>query len=286
MALVAARTDRGTRKPTNEDACCVEVAKTRFGDAVMAIVCDGVGGLVRGEVASSTVVARFASWFEGELPVLLDGMAEVDAFPFAAVRVVWGVLLSSVNEQIRAYGASIGANLGSTFTGVIACQGRFLAAHVGDCRLYQIGPREFRQVTEDQTLLAQKLASGELSPEHAATFAQKNVILQSVGTERVLRPSFYEGAFSPDDIFVVLCDGAYRRIGGERVCRCFQGIDRTSEHAMEGACERVMRESLERGESDNLTVACFSGNLVRVEPTRDTRDFCDVRTMVSRGGAA
>ena len=103
MALVAARTDRGTRKPTNEDACCVEVAKTRFGDAVMAIVCDGVGGLVRGEVASSTVVARFASWFEGELPVLLDGMAEVDAFPFAAVRVVWGVLLSSVNEQIRAY---------------------------------------------------------------------------------------------------------------------------------------------------------------------------------------
>ena len=266
MALLAARTDKGTRKPTNEDACCIEVAETRFGEVAMAIVCDGVGGLARGELASSTVVERFATWFEEELPMLVEGMADTGAFQFSTVRAVWGALLSGLNELVQAYGTSVGANLGSTFTGIIACQGRYLVAHIGDCRLYQVGPRQFRQVTEDQTLLAKKLASGELRPEDAASFAQKNVILQSVGTERVLRPSFYEGTFAPDDLFVILCDGAYRRIGGEGVRRNFQGIDYASERAMGEACERVIRESLEQGEQDNLTVVCFSGDLIQVAP--------------------
>lgn len=44
MAYLAARTDKGVRKQVNEDACCIEVAQTSFGEVLMAVVCDGVGG--------------------------------------------------------------------------------------------------------------------------------------------------------------------------------------------------------------------------------------------------
>lgn len=263
MAYIAVRTDKGARKPTNEDACCIEVANTCFGEVVMAIVCDGVGGLVRGELASSTIIERFVTWFEDELPMLMDGMIDTGYFQFSTVRAVWGALLASLNELIQAYGTSVGGKLGSTFTGIIACQDRYLVAHVGDCRLYQVSLRQFRQVTEDQTLLAKKLSSGEIAPEDAASFSQKNVILQSVGTERVLRPTFYEGSFEPEDIFVILCDGAYRLIGGEGVRRNYQGLDYQNERALNDACERIISENLNAGEVDNITVVCFSGDLVK-----------------------
>lgn len=261
MAVLAARTDKGPRKQTNEDACCAIAADTKFGEVLMAIVCDGVGGLARGELASSTVIDRFVEWFETELPTLIEGMVDTGAFQFSTVRFIWEALLQNTNELIQSYGTSTRSSFGTTFTGVIVCQGHYLVGHVGDCRLYQVGPRSFRQVTEDQTLLATKLASGEITPEEAQNFAQKNVIMQSVGTERVLKPAFYEGTIANDDMMVMLCDGAYRRVGGEGIRRNFQGIDYLSELAMGEACDRVIQECLDKGEIDNLTVVCFSGSL-------------------------
>ena len=75
MAYLAARTNAGTRKRENEDACCIEVGYGPFGEVLMAIVCDGVGGLSRGNVASSTVINRFVTWFEQELPALVETLA-------------------------------------------------------------------------------------------------------------------------------------------------------------------------------------------------------------------
>ena len=98
MAYIAACTDKGAKRRTNQDACCVQVAETPFGELLMAIVCDGVGGLAAGELASSTVAYRFAQWFNEELPVLVDSMSLAEPFNFDMVEMVWGVLLANLND--------------------------------------------------------------------------------------------------------------------------------------------------------------------------------------------
>ena len=260
MAYLAARTNAGTRKRENEDACCIEVGYGPFGEVLMAIVCDGVGGLSRGNVASSTVINRFVTWFEQELPALIEGMDAQAGFDFGLVRAVWGAHLQSLNDLIRAHGAKVGGSLGTTFTGIIACGGRYLAGHVGDCRAYHMNRVFFEQITQDQTLVAKKLAAGEITAEEAAR-QPKNVILQSVGTERVLKPVFYEGAYAPDSLLVICCDGAYKRAGNEGVKRLFQSLDYHDEAALGAACETLIEQDIAQGEKDNLTVLCVSGDL-------------------------
>ena len=272
MAFVAARTSAGTKRQVNEDACCIEVAETPLGEVLMAVVCDGVGGLSRGNVASSTVIDRFTSWFERELPALMEGMVEGGRFDFGIVKAVWGVLLQDLNELIRTYGARTGARLGTTFTGIVACGGRYLVGHVGDCRAYLMDATSFRQLTEDQTLVAKQLADGEITAEEARR-APKNVILQAVGSQRALNPVFYEGLFTANDLFVICCDGAYHRAENEGVRKLFQSLDYRNEAVLAETCDTLLQFDMDYGEKDNLTVVCFSGALAGageavVEPVR------------------
>ena len=57
--LIAAQTDIGPVKKTNQDSYCIQTARSKqYGNLLFAVVCDGMGGLKKGEVASATVVAR------------------------------------------------------------------------------------------------------------------------------------------------------------------------------------------------------------------------------------
>ena len=256
MAYVAAATDAGTRKQVNEDSCCIKVAQTSLGEVVMALVCDGVGGLSAGNLASATVVNRFSQWFDGELPMLMEGMVNAGAFDFQTVKAVWSALLQAQNDLIFTHGTVVGQRLGTTFTAIICCGGRYLIGHVGDCRAYRIGKDSFEQITEDQTKVARMLANGEITAEEAKSMP-RNVILQSVGTQRVLAPVFYEGECSDDDLLVICCDGAYHRVENEGIRRMFQKADFMDEASLDATCREIIQLDLSLGEKDNLTVACF-----------------------------
>ncbi len=238
----------------NEDACLLEVARTPLGEVALAVMCDGVGGYASGEVASSTVAHQFLMWFENELPLLVKGMSDRGAFDFDAVQVIWESMLQEANGVIRSYGASKGHRLGTTFTGLIACGGAYLVGHVGDCRALLLGKDYVRQITEDQTLANKQLAAGE--PVDAAA---NHVILQAVGTQRLLKPAFYRGTYNEGDLFVLCCDGVWKRPGNDGIASMFADADRTSETSLTEACQAIIEHALRLGEVDNLTVACLSG---------------------------
>ena len=68
---VAAHSDVGTTKAVNQDSLTVKVANTMNGEAAFAVICDGMGGLEQGEVASTAVVRAYEQWFLKDLPQLL-----------------------------------------------------------------------------------------------------------------------------------------------------------------------------------------------------------------------
>lgn len=87
--LVAAYTDTGIRKETNQDSICIRrAAVSGRGEAVLAVVCDGMGGLKKGEVASATAVNAFGTWFDANL----SRLPSFGGSDFAQVRRQWGGL--------------------------------------------------------------------------------------------------------------------------------------------------------------------------------------------------
>ena len=66
--IAIADTDIGIAKQTNQDGVLIKYGKCVKGEVLLTVVCDGMGGLEKGEVASAAVIREFARWFEEELP--------------------------------------------------------------------------------------------------------------------------------------------------------------------------------------------------------------------------
>ena len=72
--VATADTDIGISKDTNQDSVLIKHASTDKGEVLLAVVCDGMGGLSKGELASATVIRAFADWFDNELPFELENV--------------------------------------------------------------------------------------------------------------------------------------------------------------------------------------------------------------------
>ena len=64
-------TDVGIKKKNNQDSLAIKIAETPKGSAVFAIICDGMGGLAKGELASKEVICAYCDWFEKDFPELV-----------------------------------------------------------------------------------------------------------------------------------------------------------------------------------------------------------------------
>lgn len=253
MAIVAASTDAGARKKANEDAYCVKVAKTSAGEVAFAVVCDGVGGLNRGEFASSAVAQAFSDWFDAHCASYLDYNFRESTIDLSRLEGIWGQLLDDLNKSLHRYGVMHEGNLGTTVSCMLAYRGSYAIAHVGDCRIYRIAPARIEALTKDQTWVQSQVDTGLLTVEEASNHPGGNVILQSVGSQEDLSAEFITGTYGADDAFLLCCDGVYRTLGDDGLLACFGQVKAMSEAACSRACRAAIEQSMRNGSSDNVT---------------------------------
>ena len=111
----AAYTDVGTVKTVNQDSLMIRIADIGMHKTAFAVVCDGMGGLQQGELASATVVRAYEKWYEEELPELLEQSHTEKVFA-NTLEDTWSRIALECNEKIRKYGHKQGVNLGTTLT--------------------------------------------------------------------------------------------------------------------------------------------------------------------------
>ena len=112
--LTAAHTDIGIRKSTNQDSALVMEAETDVGRVLLTVICDGMGGLAKGEVASSAVIREFSQWFEQQLPCILAIENPTDRI-FSS----WEKIALACNDKIFAYGKRHGVSMGTTLVAML-----------------------------------------------------------------------------------------------------------------------------------------------------------------------
>lgn len=281
MLAVAGRSSAGAFKSVNQDSWCALVASTSLGDVALAVVCDGVGGLSSGELASSTAVTAFSTWFERDLPGLAaSSLAHAGRMDLAAVADAWRTMLERLNRTIGDYGRAHGARLGTTVTALLVCQGRYVAGQVGDCRAYRVTGGVIEQLTEDQTLAARAVREGSVTKSEALRIPQGSVLLQSVGTQSQLRPEFSYGEIRSGDHVIVCCDGFYRRLGDEGIRAAYAEVTPGDEASLAATTERLIQQDMDQGERDNLTAVCLSFPAAADEPTSVLGSGADEPTAV------
>ena len=245
--LIAHHTDVGTTKETNQDSFSVQVAETLLGTAVLVVVCDGMGGLAKGEVASANVVRAFASWFESELADSLYGDYE------NGIRYRWDQIIKEQSNRIAAYGKRHHVNIGTTLTALLLIGTELLLiAHVGDTRAYRITD-ELTQLTEDQTLVQHEISVGKLTLDEARTDPRRNVLLQCIGASKMVEPQYLVGRAGPGEAWLLCSDGFRHEISAGEIQEHLRADILTDSVNMKQKLIFLSDLCKQRGESDNIT---------------------------------
>lgn len=245
----AYHTDIGIKKKTNQDSLLIKTAETNQGKILLMTICDGMGGLAKGEVASASVIRAFDEWFEKELPYVL---AEEDVK--GKIKKQWDSILQKMNLEITNYGVRKGIQLGTTVTSFLLLEnGTYLVCYVGDTRLYRITDTSLTQLTTDQTFIAREIREGRMTLEQAKSDPRRNTLLQCVGASPQVDVDFLEGKTERNDIYMLCCDGFRHVLTDDEIRVNLSPSVCTDATVAKNQLVYLVETNKQRKEEDNIT---------------------------------
>ena len=251
--IATADTDIGISKDTNQDSVLIKHAMADGKEILLAVVCDGMGGLSKGELASATVIRAFAKWFDEELPFELENV------DLQVIGAKWSLLLKELNAQILEYSKENGIEgVGTTFSGILFIDDQYVIGHVGDTRIYHIGS-SMTQLTTDQTFVAREISRGTMTLEQAKTEKRRNLLLQCIGASKVVEPQIICGK-TEKGAYMLCSDGFRHEITEAEIYESLNPINLMNKDAMHNNAKYLIEQNKSREEKDNISVL-----LIKVE---------------------
>ncbi len=244
-------TDIGIRKNTNQDSLAIRIIDSPKGKVAFGIVCDGMGGLAKGELASKEVIYAFCKWFDEDFA----DMVLKDEFTVSALRTDWNRIIQEQNQRLGKYGADNNLMLGTTVSAILMFNDEFYIVHVGDSRIYEMSGTGVRLLTNDQTFVAREIANGRMTPEQAAVDPRRSVLLQCVGASNVVEPDFVKGHLKKDAVYMLCSDGFRHQISDDEMVEKLGPKACLTEEEMKYGCVYLTEMVKNRKETDNITVA-------------------------------
>ncbi|HET7584138.1 MAG TPA: protein phosphatase 2C domain-containing protein [Gemmatimonadaceae bacterium] len=257
LVRVHARTDVGRSREHNEDAYLVADLTTGLstltselathavgGRGTVLMVADGLGGAAAGEVASRLAVDTVLDTLRAHTA----GVSVMEAERFAR-----GLRLAAeqANARIHAYAHDNPEHRGLGTTATIAgiLGDHVYVAQVGDSRAYLVRNGVARQITKDQSLTQRLVDVGELTPEEAERSERRNIILQALGPEPLVKIDLTHQQLNRGDTLILCTDGLSGLLSPERIAEL------VSMHSdLDALCDALVDEANARGGPDNITV--------------------------------
>jgi len=229
---VAALSDVGCVRKNNEDFFVCDPLNSLY------VVCDGMGGLDAGEVASSLACDTVKAIFAGQ----------ADDTP---IETRLAVAISAANEGVyRAGRTGHRARMGSTMVVAALAGNKILIGNVGDSRAYILRNRTCRQVTRDHSYINELVRVGTVKVEDIPNLDFKDfasVITRAIGTSETVVPDFFSEDLQDGDTVLLTTDGLTRYLADDRIAALVDPDD------LQGSCQRLVDEAKSAGGIDNIT---------------------------------
>lgn len=245
--IVGYDTDIGIRKNVNQDAILIKSAKSPYGRIGLFVICDGMGGLSLGEVASSTAVRYISKWFDEEVPNI-----DFDVVDSEYIYNEISNLISCINKKILSFGESENKTLGTTLTLYLLVNNKYYIMQVGDSRAYKIDSHTY-QLTKDQTYVQREVDRGNLTKEEAENHPKRNVLLQCIGAREEVEPVMNTGEIEDNEVYLICSDGFYKRLDEDEISDDLNPSKLNSEDDITVKVKEIVKRVKSRNERDNIS---------------------------------
>lgn len=226
-------TDKGRVRDHNEDAIRWDVS------GGWAILADGMGGHLAGEVASALAIETIA----GRLEAL-----EIEEPEQVITAVREAVAAANRAIHIQAQANICCHNMGTTAVVTVVHDDLLSCAYVGDSRLYRFNAEGLARLSHDHSLVQELVDEGFLTQEEAAFSVHKNVITRALGLQDTVEVDVIQVPVSPGDLFLLCSDGLSDKIGDNELGQFLSDGD------LDRMAQALVAEANERGGEDNISV--------------------------------
>lgn len=163
-------TDIGKIRKNNED----RATTLNFGAVQLLVVCDGMGGHRKGEVASELALDIVASSFEN---------GQVPTNEYRAKKMLKRVLREANSEINKLSSADCEyADMGTTIVLALVLEDVTVICNCGDSRAYCYSRESgLRLLTTDQTYVQYLYETGRITKEEMATHPKRHVLMNAMG---------------------------------------------------------------------------------------------------------
>ncbi len=230
--------DVGTVRDQNEDVALVE----EIPEGILAVVCDGLGGCLAGEVASEVAANTLRDAY---LEMLEETHHPGDALEEGvrkANRRVWE-LSASVDEY---------TGMGTTLTALWTDGSRAWFASVGDSRGYLFRKGALTQVTEDQSYVWELYRQGAITKEQMVNHPMNHLISMAVGLKAELESGdigLHQLEVTRDDLLMLCSDGLTDVMEDDAIAELLG-----QEGSLEQHCSHLVEEVNRISGGDNTTM--------------------------------
>lgn len=221
--------NKGREAGKNQDSVALQQVLTSKGRVLLAVVCDGMGGIARGEAASGYAAERLREWFYTELFAMMRKNKRYWVLRRSLDRMVF-----HMQGQLAQYAGREELSLGTTMTAFLVWERTWLLWHLGDSRAYRLREERIEQLTED----------------HAQDGGKLTKCLGSFG---YFTPQHGMGVLKPGDGILICTDGFRRRVTGEELQAVMNPRALSGEEQIGRRLKEIGETCMKRGETDNLS---------------------------------
>ena len=203
------------------------------------VVADGMGGHAGGDVASAIALKRVM-----EADRQFASAADAEFALQSALSAANTMLAETVFEHPELTG------MGTTVSAILRSGSQIAIAHIGDSRIYLLRDGTLKQITADHTFVQRLVDSGRITPEEAAVHPRRSVLMRVLGDVDAA-PEIDTTVFDvlAGDRWLLCSDGLSSYVSDDKIAQALKSLP-----AVKDAADRLVKESLDQGAPDNVTV--------------------------------
>lgn len=240
---ITGKTDKGIVRSRNEDA--FEYGVLADGTA-WAVVCDGMGGVHGGKIASSAAIEMVSKKIKKCYNVAMS-VSSLENLLLSAITT------ANVDVFDRGVYDKDLSGMGTTIVAAIIKNKEACIAHVGDSRAYIIRNNTIEQVTKDHSLAQQMLDNGQITYDEFENHPRKNIITRAMGVGEEIDIEFDYVCVNENEALLLCSDGLSGPVGKDKLLQIYQQTD------FEELAEKYIDQANNNGGNDNITVVIMKG---------------------------
>lgn len=237
--------DRGIVRANNQDT--FRIISFPEEEKFIAVLCDGMGGVHGGEIASRIAAEAFCAYTE-------EILADTDAPELAAVgREAASYANLKVYDRAQRDESLLG--MGTTLVAVILRNDEAVMVNIGDSRGYWLTGGRIQQVTRDHSHVQDLMDQGIITKGEARSHPHRNLITRAVGVRDRIRSDIFRLDLHSGDRLLLCSDGLSNMVTEEEIAEVLR-----EEEDLKKCCERLLSIAMDRGAPDNVTVTILAAD--------------------------